>query len=205
METEAAVIDQVTVETETFGVPLKHGECLTGEVKKPFIKDSQLLGAVLSFEGRSETALLHLRQMSGDDSPSDRLAELAIGDPIKVRVMVVMEGDERKVWATEKGVEYQGIVDLLQSDRDQFRNVEGKVHGLTDFGVFVELLASPASGHRGLLRTTAPRNSGRLKLGAFVPFRVGAPVIVDVVEARIDDNAKLLLRVDNLQLRAAAE
>lgn len=202
METEAAVIDRVTVETQTLEVPLKHGECLTGEVRKPFIKDSQLVGAVLSFEGRSETALLHLRQMTGD-SPAERLSELAIGDPIKVRVMVVMEGDERKVWATEKGVEFQGIVDLLERDRDQFRNVEGKVHGLTDFGVFVELLASPASGHRGLLRTAAPRNSGRVKLGAFVPFRVGAPVIVDVVEARIDDNAKLLLRVDNLQLRAA--
>jgi hypothetical protein len=66
---------------------LKNGEFLTGRVQKPFIKNDKLLGAVLSFDGYSETALLHVRQMSGD-KPAERLAELGVGDPLLVRIMI---------------------------------------------------------------------------------------------------------------------
>jgi predicted RNA-binding protein with RPS1 domain len=205
METNAIDnIEVVALETQTSQlVPLKHGEFLVGEVTKGFFKDNELLGAVLAFAGREGTALLHLRQMTGV-SPVKRLADLSIGDPVKVRIMVTTDGDKEKVWATEKGLEYQEIVDLLASDRDRFKSIDGRVHGLTEFGVFIELLAGPASGHRALLRIGASPNSGRIKLGAFMPFKVGAPVVVDVVEARVDDNAKLLLRVENVQLMAAS-
>ncbi len=58
---------------------LQNGLFLPGRLQKPFIKGDKLLGAVLSFEGHSETALLHIRQMSGE-KPAERLAELGVGD-----------------------------------------------------------------------------------------------------------------------------
>ena len=64
----------------TESTSLRNHEFLIGKVSKPFIKGDKLLGAVLSFDGHSETALLHIRQMCGE-KPAERLAELGVGDP----------------------------------------------------------------------------------------------------------------------------
>jgi len=195
---------QVNTQSDTAVNLLVHGECLIGKVKKPFIKDNALQGAVLAFDGKSETALLHLRQMSGE--ANERLSELGIEDSLMVRIIVVGEGSERKVWATEKGVEHQHLIDLFSEDPEQFKNIEGRVHGLTEFGVFVQLIDGPVQGHTGLLRTSNPQ-SGRVKLGSFLPFKVGDGLMVDVAELRIDDSnrdTKLLVRLENVRLNRKA-
>ena len=183
---------------------LANGEWLTGHVTKPFIKDDRLIGAVLSFDGRSETALLHLRQMTGE-KPAERLAEMSVGDSLLVRIMVQQEGSKRKqVWATEKGVEHQFLVEKFELEPEKFRCIEGKIHGVTDFGTFIELLDGPAKGHRGLLRSDRKGSDVRVKLGAFVRYRTGDEVLVDLAEARVDDSSKLLLRLENIRPQMAA-
>ena len=129
------------------------GEVLTGYIKKPFIQKGQLLGAVLSFEGRLGTALLHIRQMNGE-KPAERLAELEVGAPLLVRIMIQQEGSGRpQVWATEKGVEHSFLVSIFEADKEKFQNLEGTVHSVTDFGIFIEINEGLAMGHRGLLRS----------------------------------------------------
>ncbi len=195
----------MTNETKTTNSrTLVHGECLTGRVTKPYIKDDRLLGAVLSFDGRCETALLHLRQMTGDE-PGKRLSALSIGDSLLVRIMVQKHGTRRKdVWATEKGIENQLLVESFQRDPNGFKNICGRVHSLTDFGLFIELLEGPAKGHRALLRSTDLAPGERLQLGAFVAQKVGHAVMCDLADARLDGSDKLLLRVNSARAAAAA-
>lgn len=188
----------------TATVSLVHGECLTGHVVKPYIKGDKLLGAVLSFDGRSETALLHIRQMSGE-KPAERLADLGVGDPLLVRIMIQQEGSGRpQVWATEKGVEQSFLVDMFEAEKGKFQNLEGRVHGITDFGIFVEILEGAAKGHRGLLRSANISSSGRVKLGSFVTYRPGDFVSCDMAEMRTDDSGKLLIRLENARPRSRA-
>lgn len=196
MTTETTVTEAAS--TTVTPALLAAGEILTGVVKMPYLKGEQLLGAVLSFEGRSETALLHLRQMSGEN-PQDRLADLGIGDPLLVRIVIQeANGKERRgVWATEKGVEHQLIVESLERNPGDYKNIPGRVHGVTQFGTFVELLEGPAKGHRALVRSADVAPSGRVKLGAFVAFRTGQLVTCDLVEARCEQE-KLLLRAENI-------
>jgi len=188
----------------TATVSLVHGECLTGHVVKPYIKGDKLLGAVLSFDGRSETALLHIRQMSGE-KPAERLADLGVGDPLLVRIMIQQEGSGRpQVWATEKGVEQSFLVDMFEAEKEKFHNLEGRVHGITDFGIFVEILEGAAKGHRGLLRSANISSSGRVKLGSFVTYKPGDFVSCDMAEMRTDDSGKLLIRLENARPRSPA-
>ena len=140
-------------DTALASTSLKNGELRTGRVQKPFISGGKLLGAVLSFDGCAETALLHLRQMGGEN-PAERLSELGIGDSLLVRIMIQQEGTGRpQVWATEKGVEHSLLIDMFASDKEKFQCLEGRVHGVTDFGLFIDILDGPAHGNRGLLRS----------------------------------------------------
>jgi ribosomal protein S1 len=180
------------------------GEILTGHVKKPFIKGDKLLGAVLSFDGYSETALLHIRQMSGE-KPAERLADLGVGDPLLVRIMIQQEGAGRpQVWATEKGVEHSFLIDNFEADKEKFQNLEGTVHGVTDFGIFIEL-EGPLKGHRGLLRSSSMSSNGsRVKLGSFITYKPGDLVACDLAEIRVDNSSKLLIRLENARPRSRA-
>jgi ribosomal protein S1 len=188
----------------TVSTSLRNHEFLIGKVSKPFIKGDKLLGAVLSFDGHSETALLHIRQMSGE-KPAERLAELGVGDPLLVRIMIQQEGSGRpQVWATEKGVEHSFLVDMFEADREKFRNMEGTVHGVTDFGIFIELQEGPAKGHRGLLRANSMGSGGKVKLGNFVVYKPGDAVACDMAEIRVDDSSKLLIRLENARPRSRA-
>jgi ribosomal protein S1 len=184
--------------------PLVANEVITGHVLKPYIKDGELTGAVLAFDGRSETALLHKRQMVGD-SPIERLAELGVGDPLCVRIVIIGEGRDRKVQATELGVAEHLIVEKLKSSTDDFKGIEGRVNNVTDFGVFVTLLSGAVQGQSGLVPTSSlskGSTAGRVKLGSFMRFKKDDLVHVDIVEGRIDQvKGKLLLRLDNLRPR----
>jgi len=183
---------------------LQHGLFLTGRVQKPFIKEDKLLGAVLSFDGYLETALLHIRQMTGD-KPAERLAELGVGDSLLVRIMIQQEGSGRpQVWATEKGVEHSFIVDMFEANKEKFHNLEGCVHGVTDFGLFIDILDGPAKGHRGLLRSSSMSSNGRVKLGSFVTYKPGEFVSCDIAEILVDDSSKLLIRLENARPRIVA-
>jgi hypothetical protein len=194
----------MTSETTANVLPgLSAGECLMGHIVKPYIKDDKLLGAILSFDGRSETALLHIRQMTGE-KPAERLAELGVGDSLMVRIMIQQDvPGRRSVWATEKGVEHSLLIEMFDADKEKFRGIEGVVNGLTDFGIFIELLDSPAKGHRGLLRHGSMSQNGRVKLGAFVTYKPGDLVQCDMAEIRVDDSNKLLIRVENARPRVA--
>lgn len=187
--------------SESATTNLQDGSLLLGRIVRPYIADEKLLGAVLAFEGHSETALLHVRQMSGED-PASRLAEMSVGDTLMVRLSV-QSHPVRSVRATEKGVELAKIVDAFEKEPTQFVGIPGRIQGITKFGTFIEL-EGPAAGHRGLLRSTLPASGQRMKLGAFLNFKLGDEVTADVVEARLDDSGKLLLRVDNVQRRIAA-
>jgi ribosomal protein S1 len=191
--------------TAAVSTSLQNSEILTGHVVKPYIKGDKLLGAVLSFDGRSETALLHIRQMSGE-KPAERLAELGVGDPLLVRIMIQQEGSGRPaVWATEKGVEHSFLVDMFAADKEKFANLEGTVHGITDFGIFIEIGGDgPARGHRGLLRSNSMSSNGRVKLGSFVTYKPGDFVSCDMAEIRVDDSSKLLIRLENARPRSRA-
>jgi ribosomal protein S1 len=183
---------------------LQHGLFLTGRVQKPFIKGDKLLGAVLSFDGYLETALLHIRQMSGDN-PAERLAELGVGDPLLVRIMIQQEGSGRpQVWATEKGVEHLFLVEKFEADKEQFHNLECRIHGVTDFGLFIDILDGRAKGQRGLLRSSSMSTNGRVKLGSFVTYKPGDFVSCDMAEIRVDDSGKLLIRLENARPRSGA-
>jgi hypothetical protein len=182
-------------------VPLVDGQCLMGQVKAPFIKGDKLLGAILSFEGRSETALLHIRQMSGENNLA-RLSELGEGDSLLVRIVIQEDSGRRQIWATEKGVEHQLLIEKLESEPEKLRGVQGKVQGVTaGIGVFVELLEGTAIGRRGLLRFGV---TARVKLGAYVAHKVGDLVLVDIAEVRVDDANKLLIRIENVRPQVAA-
>jgi ribosomal protein S1 len=194
-----------TSETTANVLPgLSSGECLMGHILKPFIKDDKLLGAILSFDGRSETALLHIRQMTGE-KPAERLAELGVGDSLMVRIMIQQDvPGRRSIWATEKGVEHSLLIEMFDADKEKFRGIEGVINGLTDFGIFIELLDSPAKGHRGLLRHSSMSENGRVKLGSFVTYKVGDLVSCEMAEVRVDDSNKLLIRVENARPRVSA-
>jgi S1 RNA binding domain len=194
-------IETAAVTTSTPAL-LLDGEFLTGHISKPYIQNEKLLGAILSFDGRGETALLHVKQMSGD--APERLSELGLGDPLLVRIMVQQGGmGRRTVWATEKGVEHQLLVDMFESDPAKFKDIEGRVQGVSEFGVFVDL-DGPAKGQRGLLKYSSMSQNAKVKLGQFVAFRVGDPVVCDLAEARLDESSKLLLRLENARPRKAA-
>jgi ribosomal protein S1 len=194
---------EVTTMQEVFAnEPLVNNEYLTGHVLKPYLKDGELMGAVLAFDGRRETALLHIRQMSGD-SPAKRLAELGVGDPLYVRMIIIGEGRDRKIQATELGVQEQLIVETLKSANGEFKGIEGRVNNITDFGVFITMLNGPAEGHTGLVplaNLSKGSEGGRVKLGSFLRFKKNDLVHVDIIEGRIDQvKGKLLLRLDNLR------
>jgi polyribonucleotide nucleotidyltransferase len=142
--------------------------------------------------------------MSGE-KPAERLADLGVGDTLLVRIMIQQEGSGRpQVWATEKGVEQSFLVDMFEAEKGKFQNLEGRVHGITDFGIFVEILEGAAKGHRGLLRSANISSSGRVKLGSFVTYKPGDFVSCDMAEMRTDDSGKLLIRLENARPRSRA-
>ncbi len=194
-------VENEAVSTSTPAL-LLDGEFITGHVSKPYIQNEKLLGAILTFPDRGETALLHVKQ---SDNPTDRLSELSLGDSVLVRIMVQQGGlGRRTVWASEKGVEHQLLVKEFETDPAKFKDMDGRVQGVSEFGVFVDLVDGPAKGQRALLKYSSLSSNGRIKLGTYVAFRVGEPVVCDLAEAKLDESSKLLLRLEAARPRKAA-
>ncbi len=170
---------------------LGNDEVLTGVVKKPFLMEGKLFGAILSFAGRRETALLHRKQMTGNDR-DERLANLNIGDEITVKIIVQGETPNRKTWATEVGLD--DIHALEQILSAESRRASGRVVNTADYGVFVEILAGPAAGRKGLIHSKNMTRGRSTSLGAFTTFHPGRIVEVEVMDGRIDD--KNVMRLD---------
>lgn len=170
---------------------LVDGEILSGTVKKPFIQDGKLMGAILSFEGRGETALLHRKQMLGGNK-NDRLANFKLGDVLTVKLLVSGERPNRRTWASEVGIDDTVIVERLSADKP--KGLFGKVVNATDYGVFVELQCGMAAGRRGLIHCRNLCRGGSPSLGAFTSFVPGAEIEVDVLGALVDDKGGL--RID---------
>lgn len=175
------------------------GEVLKGRVLRPYIKNDTLAGAVLSFDGYAETALLHIRQMTGSGVKT-RLADMKVGDSLLVRLMVSDTDGKRKIWASENGIGHAQAVAAFDEQPEQFSNLRGVVFSLTKHGAFIEISEGPFAGQRGLLRPEP--SQGNIRLGAYTKHRRGDLVTLDVAEARMSDD-KLLLRVENVRGRAA--
>jgi len=170
---------------------LVDGDVLTGTVKKPFIQEGKLMGAVLSFDGKAETALLHRKQMIGADR-NLRLANLKLGDKLMVKLIVSGEHPTRKTWASEAEIDNAVIVEHLMAQKS--KTFTGQVVNAADYGVFVELSDGPGAGRRGLIHAKNMCKGGAASLSAFTSYTSGDLVKVDVLGARIDE--KNLVRID---------
>lgn len=189
METQTMnTIHTATLDTTSL---LQEGEVLIGKITKPFIQDGKLMGAVLRFEGKSETALLHRKQMLGKN-PSNRLSSLQIGDEVLVKLSVSGEHPARKTWASESTLESSVVVENLSAK--PARGLFGKVVNTTDYGVFIELQNGPAAGRLGLVHAKNMGNGRAVSLGAFTSYAPGAAVKVDVLGSELD--TKGTLRID---------
>jgi hypothetical protein len=177
-----------TANTETL---LINGEMLVGKVTKPFIQDGKLLGAVLSFEGRSETALLHRKQMVGAGK-NTRLNNIKLGAEMPVRIIVSGENPQRKTWASELEIDNSFLVERIKAAP---KVTTSKVINATDYGVFVEVQEGAAAGRRGLIhaKNLGARN-GPATLGAFTAFTPGSDLCVRLLDVYVDD--KGVLRLD---------
>jgi|LakMenEpi03Aug12_release.lakeMendotaPanAssembly.Ray.scaffolds.fasta_scaffold765114_2 hypothetical protein len=177
--------------TMTTEVLLVNGEMLIGKVTKPFIQDGKLMGAVLSFEGRSETALLHRKQMVGANK-NTRLSNTQLGAEMLVRIIVSGEQPDRKVWASELTVDNEFLIERIKTAP---KVMTSTVINSTDYGVFVEVQEGPAAGRRGLIHAkNLGTRSGPVRLGAFTSYETGASVQVRLLNASVD--GKGVLRLD---------
>jgi len=190
---------EVTNEVARTFVPLNDGEVLTGTIKRPFINGGKLLGAILDFEGRSETALLHLKQMVGANK-EERLSAMKLGEPVRVKLIVSGERPNRKTWASEIALAEDSIVDQVLAGERQ--NLAGRIINTTDYGVFVELLAGPGAGRRGLMHAKNFGGKSPASLRDFTMFTAGGSITVDVIDARVDH--KGVLRIDLRQSESEA-
>jgi hypothetical protein len=172
-------------------VQLVHGEVLAGVVDRPFIQDNKLLGAVLRFPGRKESALLHIKQMIGTDRDK-RLSDLKLGQEVRVKLLVSGVHPNRKIWASELELTDDDVLArVLAGER---KNVPGRVINTTNYGVFVQVLGGPGTGRRGLVHVKNLYGSSSGSLGDFTAFPPGSPVNVDIMDARMDNGG--LLRMD---------
>lgn len=188
MQTQATAAPVAPVST---AVLLQDGEILVGKITKPFIQDGKLMGAILQFEGKSETALLHRKQMLGKDK-NDRLANMRLGDELLIKMSVSGEHPARKTWASESSLEPEAIVERLSEKLP--RGLSGKVVNTTDYGVFIELQNGPAAGRLGLVHAKNMGNGRAVSLSAFTSFASGDLVKVDVLGSELD--TKGTLRID---------
>ncbi|MDR3615474.1 MAG: hypothetical protein P4L53_18085 [Candidatus Obscuribacterales bacterium] len=173
---------------------IQTGEILVGTVLRPYISKEQLLGAVLCFEGKTETALLHIKQIAGDN-PSDRLSNLKIGEEVRVKITVAMDGSMRKLRASEKElISDQAVVDELNALPDSSILV-GSVVNVARFGVFIELQDQIAKGKKGLVHNKNMNSGAGMSLKSFGELIPGKEVFVRILgEARLDDNG--IMRID---------
>lgn len=161
---------------------LVDGEVLVGKVLRSFTQGGKILGVILTFAGKAETALLNHKQMVGKD-PKSRLANLAQGDELTVKIQVT---PEHKIWASETDVEVEYLAEILRAQKGT--RILGKIVNQSKFGLFVELQTGLGAGRKALVHW---KNMTTIHAS---PFSPGANVWVDVLSAHVD--AKGTLRID---------
>jgi predicted RNA-binding protein with RPS1 domain len=167
---------------------------LVGKVNRPWISRGQLLGAILSFEGTSETALLHIKQVAAED-PSDRLLNLRIGEEVRVKITIATDNGMRKIRASEKElVSDQAIADELNALPDS-SVLAATVVNRASYGVFVAL-DDVAKGKKGLVHNKNMSNGSGMSLKAFGELVPGKKIFVRMLgEAKLDDAGILRLNL----------
>ncbi|MDR3613861.1 MAG: hypothetical protein P4L53_09840, partial [Candidatus Obscuribacterales bacterium] len=173
---------------------IENNTILVGKVERPWISKGELLGAILSFEGKTETALLHIKQVAGDN-PSDRLSNLNIGEELRVKVTIAMDGSVRKLRASEKElVSDQAIVDALNSLPGSAVHA-ARVVNVASYGVFIDLEEGPAKGKKGLVHNKNMYSGSGMSLKSFGELVPGKEVFVRLAgQARVDERGTL--RID---------
>jgi len=169
---------------------IEHNAILVGKVERPWSPKGQILGAVLSFEGKSETALLHIKQVAAED-PSDRLLNLRIGEEVRVKITIAMENGVRKVRASEKDlVTDQEIADKLNA-LPEASVLAASVVNVASYGVFVEL--DGAIKKKGLVHNKNMFEASGMSLKEFGQLSPGKEVTVRILSARVDEKGTLRL------------
>jgi ribosomal protein S1 len=167
---------------------------LVGKVQRPWISKGQLMGAVLSFEGTSETALLHIKQVAAED-PSNRLLNLRIGEEVRVKITIAMDNGVRKVRASEKDLATdQEIADKLNA-LSEASVLAASVVNVASYGVFIELQDEIAKGKKGLVHNKNMHSGSGMSLKSFGELVPGKEVFVRLAgKARVDERG--ILRID---------
>ncbi|MDR3613802.1 MAG: S1 RNA-binding domain-containing protein [Candidatus Obscuribacterales bacterium] len=173
---------------------LNDGEILTGAVLRPFIDQDKLRGAILSFPGKKETALLHVKQIQGG-APEARLSQLRLGDEVEVKIMIHGPAHARKIWASETAlVGERSLVDELSSAAEAKTVFAGRVINVSKFGVFVDMLEGPAKGQRGLIHNSNLYQKGAGLAQICHSLTPNSDVSLQVLGAKVD--AAGTLRID---------
>jgi predicted RNA-binding protein with RPS1 domain len=166
-------------------------EVIVGKVLRPYIAREQLLGAILSFEGKSETALLHIKQVAGD--PTERLLNLKIGEEVRVKITIAIENGVRKVRASEKDLDTdQEIADKLNALPDS-SVLAASVVNVAPYGIFVSL-DDTFKNRKGLVHNKNMYSGSGMSLKSFGELVPGKEVFVRILGARLDDSGAL--RID---------
>jgi predicted RNA-binding protein with RPS1 domain len=166
-------------------------EVIVGKVLRPYIAREQLLGAILSFEDKSETALLHIKQVAGD--PTERLLNLKIGEEVRVKITIAIENGVRKVRASEKDLDTdQEIADKLNALPDS-SVLAASVVNVAPYGIFVSL-DDTFKNRKGLVHNKNMYSGSDMSLKSFGELVPGKEVFVRILGARLDDSGTL--RID---------
>jgi ribosomal protein S1 len=160
------------------------GAILIGTVIRPFIDQNKLRGAILSFAGREETALLHIKQIKGEE-PEKRLSGFRLGDEIEVKIIVNGPATAPKIWASEKALE-PTLLQRLNAVIKSKCVVTGRVVDVCDDGLFVDLIDGPIKGERGLIHNSNLYQKGAELASLCKMFQPNSEVFVQVLGATFD-------------------
>jgi ribosomal protein S1 len=161
--------------------PVVDGAILIGTVIRPFIDQNKLRGAILSFAGREETALLHIRQIKGEE-PEKRLSGFCLGDEIKVKIIVNGPACAPKIWASEKALE-PTLLERLNAVIKSKCVVRGRVANVCKGGLFVDLIDGPIKGERGLIHNANLYQKGAELASLCKLLQPNSEVLVQVLGA----------------------
>ena len=163
---------------------LQDGAILIGTVIRPFIDQNKLRGAILSFAGREETALLHIKQIKGEE-PEKRLSGFRLGDEIEVKIIVNGPASAPKIWASEKALE-PILLQRLNAVIKSKCVVTGRVVDVCKGGLFVDLIDGPIKDERGLIHNSNLYQKGAALASLCKMLQPNGEVFVQVLGATFD-------------------
>ncbi|MDR3615530.1 MAG: hypothetical protein P4L53_18365 [Candidatus Obscuribacterales bacterium] len=188
--------------TATAVQSLVDGEILIGTVHRPFIDQDKLRGAILSFPGRKETALLHIKQIKGTE-PEKRLASFRLGEEVEVKILVHGSAGAPKIWASEIALAAErSVLDELAAAAEAKTTFRGRTVNISKFGIFVDLMEGPAKGQRGLIHNSNLYQKGAGLGGLSQSLQPNNDVALHILGAKIDSAGTMRIDLALAELSA---